>query len=398
MAHLINMEIAGINFTVTCNNSIILRGPGPAYQPFLEEVNKNPRVVDIHIRLELEGIPDTENLTKIFESDLTWTMLLDGDTYLLTFSPPGLVSEPIWLAMLSNPVSYPLDQILLMYILARRQGALIHAAGIDINGRCYIFPGKSGAGKSTITRQFAALGDTALLSDDRIVVRKIDGGFKAFGTPWPGEAGIALNKSEPLASIFFINHGSANRIKEITPQEALARLLPVTSIPWYDREVMDKILTFCEDLISSVPIYELDFRPSIEVVFQPRHNGHAEEARQEMFETEALTIFEDILENGLSLRVRVTGLSMTPFLKGGEILTIRKEPHDALRKGDLIFFKSSQGVPLLHRIIQKRGSPDEKITFRTKGDGLIAFDEPVEYHRVLGKVSRIEKTNSVPGS
>jgi signal peptidase I len=117
-----------------------------------------------------------------------------------------------------------------------------------------------------------------------------------------------------------------------------------------------------------------------------------------MFETEALALFEDILENGLSLRVRVTGLSMTPFLRGGEILTIKKEPHHVLRKGDLIFFKSSQGIPLLHRIIQKRESPDEKITFRTKGDGLIAFDEPVEYHRVLGKVSRIEKTNSVPGS
>ncbi len=132
--------------------------------------------------------------------------------------------------------------------------------------------------------------------------------------------------------------------------------------------------------------------------FQPRHSGHAEEARQQLFETEALTLFEDILENGLSLRVKVTGLSMTPFLRGGEILTIKKEPPHVLRKGDLIFFKSSQGVPLLHRIIQKRMTPDEKITFRTKGDGLIAFDEPVEYHRVLGKVSRIEKTNSVPGS
>jgi signal peptidase I len=117
-----------------------------------------------------------------------------------------------------------------------------------------------------------------------------------------------------------------------------------------------------------------------------------------LFETEALALFEDILENGLSLRVRVTGQSMTPFFRGGEILTIKKEPHHALRKGDLIFFKSSRGVPLLHRIIQKRESPDAKITFRTKGDGLIAFDEPVEYHRVLGKVSRIEKTNSVPGS
>jgi signal peptidase I len=132
--------------------------------------------------------------------------------------------------------------------------------------------------------------------------------------------------------------------------------------------------------------------------FQHSHECHAEEARQQLFETETLALFEDILENELSLRVRVTGLSMTPFLRGGEILTIKKEPHHVLRKGDLIFFKNSQGVPLLHRIIKKRESPDEKITFRTKGDGLIAFDEPVEYHRVLGKVSRIEKTNSVPGS
>lgn len=133
-------------------------------------------------------------------------------------------------------------------------------------------------------------------------------------------------------------------------------------------------------------------------LFQHRHDGHSQEGRQQLFETEPLTLFENILENGLSLRVRVTGQSMTPFLRGGEILTIKKEPHNALRKGDLIFFKNSQGTPLLHRIIQKKRSPGEKIIFRTKGDGLIAFDEPVEYHRVLGKVSRIEKTNSVPGS
>jgi signal peptidase I len=132
--------------------------------------------------------------------------------------------------------------------------------------------------------------------------------------------------------------------------------------------------------------------------FQHRHNGHSEEARQQLFGTEALTLFENILENGLSLRVRVTGQSMTPFLRGGEILTIKKEPQDALRKGDLIFFKNGQGVPLLHRIIQRRESIGKKIIFRTKGDGLIAFDEPVESERVLGKVSRIEKTNLVPGA
>ena len=111
-----------------------------------------------------------------------------------------------------------------------------------------------------------------------------------------------------------------------------------------------------------------------------------------------ITLFEEILESGLSLRVRVTGRSMAPFLQGGEILTIKKEPPEALRKGDLIFFKNSQGTPLLHRIIQKSKPSDGKITFLTKGDALIAFDEPVQYHRVLGKVSMIEKTNSKPGS
>jgi len=115
---------------------------------------------------------------------------------------------------------------------------------------------------------------------------------------------------------------------------------------------------------------------------------------KKMFKTNALPLFEDILNNGSRLRVKVTGKSMAPFLQGEEILTIKKAPHHALRKGDLIFFKNSQGAPLLHRIIQKRKSSDGKITFRTKGDALIAFDEPVQHHRVLGKVCRIEKPNS----
>ena len=106
-----------------------------------------------------------------------------------------------------------------------------------------------------------------------------------------------------------------------------------------------------------------------------------------------IAVFEDILKRGSSLRVKVTGRSMVPFLNDGEFVTIKKVPPHALRKGNLIFFKNSQGTPLLHRIIQRRKSFDHKIIFRTKGDALIAFDEPVQYQNVLGKVIRIEKRN-----
>lgn len=286
------MRIGDVDFFIKNNTSSILQQPEPVYRAFFEKIDTHPQPepLSIMVHLEMGHLPNTENLIKLFNSDQSWSMFRDDDDYVLmykasTFERPfwlakmnrrltratifideALISEIDGRATLSNPVRYPLDQILLMYILAQKEGALLHAAGINLNGKGFIFPGKSGAGKSTITQQFTAGGDATLLSDDRIVVRKIGKTFKAYGTPWPGEAGIALNERMPLSGIFFINHGSANRIAAIKPQKALKRLFPVTSIPWYDSEIMPKILDFCEDLVLSVPAYELDFKPSVEVV------------------------------------------------------------------------------------------------------------------------------------
>lgn len=103
-----------------------------------------------------------------------------------------------------------------------------------------------------------------------------------------------------------------------------------------------------------------------------------------------LGLFEDILNGKLSLRVKVTGRSMSPFLRGGEILTIKKVLYTSLKKGDLIFFKNRHGFPLLHRII-KKGLNNGTNSVQTKGDALMAFDESVCEHEVLGKVCMVEK-------
>jgi len=110
------------------------------------------------------------------------------------------------------------------------------------------------------------------------------------------------------------------------------------------------------------------------------------------FQPDVLSLFEDILQNGSSLRIRVTGRSMTPFLRGGEVLTIRQEQCLSLRKGDLILFRNTYDLPVLHRIIKKRKADDGTFRFLTKGDALIAFDEEIHEHSVLGKVCGIEKT------
>ena len=104
---------------------------------------------------------------------------------------------------------------------------------------------------------------------------------------------------------------------------------------------------------------------------------------------ETISLFEDILNRGLIVRVRATGRSMSPFLAGGEILTIQKVPSSSLQIGDLIFYKTREGFPLLHRIVKKQREKDMFI-FQTKGDALISIDGPVTEDSILGKVCSIE--------
>lgn len=83
---------------------------------------------------------------------------------------------------------------------------------------------------------------------------------------------------------------------------------------------------------------------------------------------------------------------MYPFLKGGEMLLIRKTPCHGLRRGDIIFFRDTAGTPVLHRIVRKKRDVSGSYVFLTKGDALSACDAHVPERQVLGKVFKIEKT------
>lgn len=102
-------------------------------------------------------------------------------------------------------------------------------------------------------------------------------------------------------------------------------------------------------------------------------------------------LFADVLNRGLGLRVRVTGGSMRPFLRGGEIVTIKKVPCSELRRGDLIFFNSPDGVLVLHRLVRKKLGDGGAHIFQTRGDGLTAFDEEIHESNILGRVLLIER-------
>jgi hypothetical protein len=287
----VNIVIANVNFHISSKDIPLLREPyRKTYAPFISDIISSDKdMVSIDVSLKITDFPSTDHITKIFNADDSWSIFRNQNEYFWTdissslgipaclarFHRPiekvevycgkELITEEGGGKILMNPFSYPLDQILLIYVLAEREGVFMHASAVDFNGKGYIFPGRSGAGKSTISRNFV-LKNHGVLSDDRVAIRKIGGCFRVFGTPWAGDAAIAENRNFPLRGIFFIHKSDEIAIKELTPAEAAERLMPVTSIPWYDEEAMSNILSFCEDLVLHIPAYDLYFTPGIEVV------------------------------------------------------------------------------------------------------------------------------------
>lgn len=261
------------------------------YDSFLTDtISADKGSVNIDLGIEINKFPDISKMTKLFDTLTLWSMFSSGDEYfwvdaaesspresaclarfrrrperVTVYCKEKLTSDTNGQKMINNPFVHPLDQLLTMYALAERDGAIYHACAVELDGKGFLLPGKSGAGKTTISRLFAARG-YKLLSDDRVVVRKIEDEFYAFGTPWAGDAEIAENRKLPLKGIFFIAQSSGNRIHKITPPAAAERLMPVASIPWFDKKTTSSILSFCEELILHIPAYELHFKPDIGVV------------------------------------------------------------------------------------------------------------------------------------
>jgi hypothetical protein len=269
------MDIGGVRLNIKTSNEVRLAGFTPPYSTFanVDVDGEMPHpTVGVAITCALQPpVPVKER--KIFDCGTGWKLFKDSQHYCFVW--PMASGEPSCIAWTTHDfdrvdlyhgrdpafLSYPLDQILLMHILALHQGAIVHSAGIEYGGACHIFPGVSGAGKSTLSRLLAGVEGLEVLSDDRMIVRKIGDGFRAYGTPWPGDAGFAVNRSAPLKGIFFLTKAAESRIQAVTPAEALTRLLPVASIPWYEKEMVTKMLDFCDSLLNRVPAYDLRFTP-----------------------------------------------------------------------------------------------------------------------------------------
>lgn len=273
------LMVAGVRFAVTCSFARVMPVPLESYDGFACESTLGD--VDVQVEVTKLEAPDPNPGRVLFDTP-AWKMYRAGGRHRADFgtgiavwdSAVTRVSVHSWNGIgderpqkheIPGPLRYPLDQILLIHYLAKRRGVILHSAGAEIDGRTFLFPGRGGAGKSTLASLLNTHSEITMLSDERMVVRERDGDFWTYGTPWSSKSQIAVNQGAPLAAICFLVHGKENRMTKLSPREAAERILPLASVPWYDEELLTLVLATLDNLVSSTPVFEFALLPTPEV-------------------------------------------------------------------------------------------------------------------------------------
>jgi hypothetical protein len=82
--------------------------------------------------------------------------------------------------------------------------------------------------------------------------------------------------------------------------------------------------------------------------------------------------------------VRVLGESMQPTLRPGQLLAVEFAPQ-RLARGDMLIFRQGD-LMLVHRLLGPARPLAGRPRLRTRGDGTLALDPPVDLDRVIGRV------------
>ncbi|CAK8717282.1 Signal peptidase I [Candidatus Electronema halotolerans] len=102
----------------------------------------------------------------------------------------------------------------------------------------------------------------------------------------------------------------------------------------------------------------------------------------------SLVLVQSLLRQGIAVRIRVSGNSMRPLLKGGEVIEIAPLLGNRLQLGEIFFLYDRTGNPLVHRLIWRR-LQNGRLHLLTKGDACAGFDGFSPADNVLGQVRRI---------
>jgi len=299
-------------------------------------------------------------------------------------------------------------RVLWSAVLSRKGGLLVHACGVRTRGMGIVFPGKSGAGKTTLASKVRNPED--VLSDELVPVTRDDAGrWRAHPSPfWGGgrRGGTSL-RSWPLGSVAFLRKGRTLSVSRMSPAEATQRLLGTVLCLERDPAVARDTLALAAQLCADMPAVEIGSAvetPATELLGSLDHAKPAAASTSPARET--ISEARSILRSGRPYAFVAKGTSMHPQLRAGDTLLVEATPRQDLEPGDLVLYWRPAATPeddllVCHRLVARvrRGG---EVRVAAKGDRAGGIERFVDRRdaEILGKVTAVTrdgKARRLPG-
>jgi hypothetical protein len=283
------IKIADLIISVSKSSEELYHFLPKEIEPF---ISNNESEVDASIKLYYR-IPDefskydvlfyAEKGPKYDDTDLSpycWCVCKTGNNNHIRIYMPGSIDKPDiitafdkkaknWKIFLSesycrkndfnaDPFIYPLGPLIFYYIISRNNCIMIHSSGVFDGNKGYLFCGRSGSGKTTISKIWHSE-KAIIINDDRIIARKKADGYFIYNTPMNYRD---ESKKAPLDMIFLLCHSAENYATKINGAEAVARLMSNCIQHNYDSKLIKSVISFSEDICGQIPVYELGFVPN----------------------------------------------------------------------------------------------------------------------------------------
>lgn len=139
---------------------------------------------------------------------------------------------------------------------------MIHSSVAVVNGKGYMFLGKSGTGKSTHCRLWLKNIEGAdILNDDNPILKVEDDGVYVYGSAWSGKGCVYKNERYPVGAIVRLAQAPHNKIERKSGAAAFALLYTACSkLPWSSR-FMEQICSIIGKIVAAIPVYFLECLP-----------------------------------------------------------------------------------------------------------------------------------------
>lgn len=277
-----NFQVAGFNFYVHLSEGRDVERLLPAFRPFRRE--KQPGETNLFSFVEAP-VPEADLVSDLLlddqTSDMGWTRLwktalgyrveirhrADGAVHRLCADPHFTFARTClyWDDPYVGEVLSSMLRIVFSQSVISQGGISLHAAAVVLDGKAYLFMGKSGTGKST----HAALWQRCfpcceLLNDDNPTVRLAGNAPMAYGTPWSGKTPCYKNQSYPIRGIVRLRQAAANRFLPRHEVEAFSTVLPGCSVIHGNRNQYETLCDTLVRLVEEMPVGEMECLPDEE--------------------------------------------------------------------------------------------------------------------------------------